>query len=224
MLKSVQNRQDIAIFRDACSNSAINVGELLSIAIMKDEELIDEILHIPTTALFMQGKWVYNLLVDKSTDNTAVSPIKLSFFPLSGFHSCSTNQNTIITTEDYTEEINSYDYVFVDGKPYKIVKHISTGNSIKTPNLLPSGIQQFKFAHKEDITVLNISVIKNKIFKYIDDSFGCKDCNDADAPVDLCLDVVRFLALQNALANNKTTEVKNLVGYFNNKYKLKVLC
>jgi hypothetical protein len=224
MLKSVQNREDVAIFRDACGNSAINVAELLSVAIMKDGKVIDEIAHTPTTALFMQGKWVYNLLVDEPIDNIAVSPITLSFFPLSGYHLCSTNQNTIITTEDYTQEINSYEYVFVNGQPYKIVKHISTGNSIKVPKLLPSGIQQFKFAHKEDITVLNTSVIRNNLFKSIDDSFGCKDCGNTDAPADLCLDVVRYIALQNALTNNKTTEVTNLVNYFNNKYKLKVLC
>lgn len=224
MLKSVQNREDIAIFRDACNNSAVNIAELLSVAIFKDGKLLDEILNIATAQQFMQGKWVYNLLLDNGMSDVAISPTTLSFFPLSGFYNCSTNQNTINTVVDVTTELNSYEYVIVDGEPYKIVKHISTGNSIKVPKLLPSGIQQFKFALKEDITVMNVSTIRNKLFKSIDDAFGCKDCGNTDAPESLCLDVVRFLALQNALANNKTTEVANLVNYFNNKYKLKTLC
>jgi hypothetical protein len=216
MLRTIPNKDLISIYRDTCSSS-YSIDELQQVFIYEGTALKDSIINTATARSFIKGEYIYNKPV---TDGKIVL---LSFFFLTGLRNCTTTLNKINSTVDLTVQLNTYDYVIVNNVYYKIVKAASTGNTIVVNDQV-SYATSFRFAHKEDVNIINTNSIKDSIINSIEDSFGCKDCGKSDAPVDLCTDVIRYIALQNAISKNKTTDIKNLTEYFNNKYNLNVSC
>jgi hypothetical protein len=226
MINTVSNNiGQFALYYKKSSFPLTVLDKVSFVSFWEDEKKIKQY-NLSDSLKFLSGELIYNTKPVKGRSDISVvisyNKVNVTYDKSNNIFSLNTTllncehviYNSVLAT---TNVENSNDVIYTIFKKETNEDFIATNKRIEKEN-----INSVYFSDVEVVTLISVVEIHEKILKEISDIVGCgSECVDKD-PCDVCMELIRYISLVNALELKENNKANTLIDYFNKKYKLDV--